>query len=107
MRSLLWGIVFGVSAAVSAMASAGADEIGLDSHLLTPVADDEAFEGQAAGCCDELDADCPSRRFYITGIIGALVVCGPLSFYWPALHRIAWLFATLGLVWNSMMTGIR
>ena len=31
-------------------------------------------------------------------IIGALVVCGPLSFYWPALHRIAWLFATLGLV---------
>jgi opacity protein-like surface antigen len=71
MRSLLWGIVFGVSAAVSAMPSVGADEIGLDSHLLTPVADDEAFEGQAAGCCDELDADCPSRRFYITGIIGA------------------------------------
>jgi opacity protein-like surface antigen len=71
MRSLLWGIVFGVSAAVSAMPSVAADEIGLDSQLLTPVADDGAFEGQAAGCCDELDADCPSRRFYITGIIGA------------------------------------
>ena len=72
MRSLLWGIVLGVSAAVSAMPSVGSDEIGLDSHLLTPVADDDGgFEGQAAGCCDELDADCPSRRFYITGIIGA------------------------------------
>ncbi len=71
MRSLLWGIVFGVSAAVSAMPSVGSDEIGLDSHLLTPVADVGAFEGQAVGCCDELDADCPSRRFYITGIIGA------------------------------------
>ena len=71
MRSLLWGIVLGVSAAVSAMPAVGSDEIGLDSHLLTPVADDRAFEGQAAGCCDDLDADCPSRRFYITGIIGA------------------------------------
>ena len=71
MRSLLWGIVFGVSAAVSAMPSVGSDEIGLDSHLLTPVADHGAVEGQAVGCCDELDADCPSRRFYITGIIGA------------------------------------
>jgi opacity protein-like surface antigen len=71
MRSLLWGIVFGVSAAVSAMPSVGSDEIGLDSHLLTPVADDGAFEGQTVGCCDELDADCPSRRFYVTGIIGA------------------------------------
>ena len=71
MRSLLWGIVFGLSAAVSAMPSVGSDEIGLDSHLLTPVADDGAFEGQTVGCCDELDADCPSRRFYVTGIIGA------------------------------------
>jgi opacity protein-like surface antigen len=71
MRILLWGIVFGVSAAVSAMPSVGSDEIGLDSHLLTPVADDGAFEGQTVGCCDELDADCPSRRFYVTGIIGA------------------------------------
>ena len=71
MGNLLWGVVLGVSAAVSVMPSVGADEIGLDSHLLTPVADDRGFEDQAAGCCDDLDADCPSRRFYITGIIGA------------------------------------
>ncbi len=73
MRSLLWGIVLGVSAAVSAMPSLRADEIDAD-ELFTPVAssaDDEAFEAQAAGCCDDLDTDCPSRRFYITGIIGA------------------------------------
>jgi len=74
MRRLLGGLVLGVLATVSAMPAVWADEIGMEGQLLAPGAfdsDDEAFEGQAAGCCDDLDADCPSRRFYITGIIGA------------------------------------
>ena len=52
----------------------GLNEIGLDEQLLSSGASDadsDACEDQVAGCCDDLDADCPSRRFYITGIIGA------------------------------------
>jgi opacity protein-like surface antigen len=68
-----------VSATVAALPcgladEVGLNEIGLDEQLLSSGASDadsDAFEGQAAGCCDDLDADCPSRRFYITGIIGA------------------------------------
>ena len=80
MRSLLWGIVLAVTATVAALPCGLAEEIGLDGQLLSSDAtdagdatdaDDEAFEGQAAGCCGDLDADHPSRRFYITGIIGA------------------------------------
>jgi len=79
MQKLLRGIVLAVSATVAALPcgladEVGLNEIGLDEQLLSSGASDadsDAFEGQAAGCCDDLDADCPSRRFYITGIIGA------------------------------------
>ena len=79
MQKLLRGIVLAVSATVAALPcgladDVGLNEIGLDEQLLSSGASDadsDAFEGQAAGCCDDLDADCPSRRFYITGIIGA------------------------------------
>ena len=122
MRSLLKGIVLGVSVAVSAMPSGWADAI--DAGQLWPsgaldAADDlwseagvcvvapsrkvagrpfEEYpvdlcacepdadcdlghgggcdaepcrEDAVAGCCGVVDADRPSRRFYITGIIGA------------------------------------
>ena len=75
MRSLLWRIMLAVTATVAALPVGRTEEIG---QLLAACASDtadEAFEDQAedqaAGCCDDLDADCPSRRFYITGIIGA------------------------------------
>ena len=79
MQKLLRGIVLAVSATVAALPcglaqEVGRDEFGLDEQLLSSGASDadsDAFEGHAAGCCDDLDADCPSRRFYITGIIGA------------------------------------
>jgi opacity protein-like surface antigen len=79
MQKLLRGIVLAVSATVAALPcgladEVGLNEIGLDEQLLSSGASDadsDACEGQAAGCCDDLDADCPSRRFYITGIIGA------------------------------------
>ena len=79
MQKLLRGIVLAVSATVAALPcglaqEVGLDEIGLEEQLLSSGASDsgsDACEGQAAGCCDDLDADCPSRRFYITGIIGA------------------------------------
>ena len=76
MRSAVWGIALGVTAAVSALWGR-ADEIG-DVGSLMPDASavtEEAWSGccdePAAGCCGGLDADHPSRRFYITGIIGA------------------------------------
>ena len=79
MQKLLRGIVLAVSATVAALPcgladEVGLNEIGLDEQLLSSGASDadsDAFEGQAADCCHDLDADCPSRRFYITGIIGA------------------------------------
>ena len=79
MQKLLQGIVLAVSATVAALPcglaqEGGLNEIGLEEQLLASGASDadsDAFENQAAGCCDDLDADCPSRRFYITGIIGA------------------------------------
>jgi opacity protein-like surface antigen len=79
MQKLLRGIVLAVSATVAALPcglaqEVGLNEIGLEEQLLSSGASDadsDAFEGQAAGCCDDLDVDCPSRRFYITGIIGA------------------------------------
>ena len=79
MQKLLRGIVLAVSATVAALPcglaqEVGLNEIGLDEQLLSSGASDadsDACEDQVAGCCDDLDADCPSRRFYITGIIGA------------------------------------
>ena len=79
MQKLLRGIVLAVSATVAALHygladEVGLNEIGLDEQLLSSGASDadsDAFDCQAAECCDDLDADCPSRRFYITGIIGA------------------------------------
>ncbi len=71
MRKLLWGMVLAVSATGAALPCGRTEEIG--QLLATCASDtaDEAFEDQAAGCCGEFDADRPSRRFYITGIIGA------------------------------------
>ncbi len=79
MQKLLRGIVLAVSATVATLPcvlaeEVGLNEIGLDEQLLpngASDADSDACEDQVAGCCDDLDADCPSRRFYITGIIGA------------------------------------
>ena len=79
MQKLLRGIVLAVSATVAALPcglaqEVGLNEIGLEEQLLSSGASDadsDACEDQVAGCCDDLDADCPSRRFYITGIIGA------------------------------------
>jgi opacity protein-like surface antigen len=76
MRSLLGGIVLAVTATIAALPCGWADEIGLDGQPWSSGASDADNEScvepdPGAGCCDDLDTDCPSRRFYITGIIGA------------------------------------
>jgi opacity protein-like surface antigen len=74
MRKLLRGIGLAVLSTVAALPCGRADEIGLDGHVWSSDAcdaDSEHCAEKAVGCCGDLEDDCPSRRFYITGIIGA------------------------------------
>jgi len=76
MQKLLRGIGLAVLATVATLPCGRADEIDLDGQPWSSGASDADTEpcpepDPRVGCCDDLDADCPSRRFYITGIIGA------------------------------------
>ena len=76
MQNLLRGMVLAVLATLATLPCGHADEIDLDGQPWSSSASDAdndpcAKPDLGPGCCDDLDADCPSRRFYITGIIGA------------------------------------
>jgi opacity protein-like surface antigen len=79
MQKLLRVIVLAVLATGVALpcgraADVPPSQIGLDGHLVPCTASDdssEVCEDRWLGCCGGLDDDHPSRRFYITGIIGA------------------------------------
>ena len=76
MQKLLRGIGLAVLATAATLPCGRADEIDLDGQPWSSGASDADNEScvepdLGAGCCDDLDTDCSSRRFYITGIIGA------------------------------------